>query len=285
MPDQPDQPDQPHAAGRSEPPDAPDATQEQVRRLLREVRHDGPVPLEVVERLEHALAVEAEAAAAGRPGSSPVVPLAHRRRRRAVGLLVAAVAIVVIGVGVGQVLRPAVDDAASSAGAIDGRVDAGQASRSGAPDRGTDTDDGADSDGGGVSDVPAPSAEPGEPGEPGARQDGPGVLPEAVAPDVGTERALLLLGDPPAVSSLRFARDVRTVRRDVAALPASPAAPATPDFACEDAAWGPGRTVATLLDGTPAVLVLRPVVGETQVVDLLQCGSGDLLRSVTLPAR
>ena len=37
-------------------------------------------------------------------------------------------------------------------------------------------------------------------------------------------------------------------------------------------------------DGSPAVLVYRPVRGDTQVVDLFLCGRRDATRSITLPA-
>ncbi len=294
MPDEPDQPDQPHDAGRPEATDLPGNVESQVRRLLREARHDEPMPVEALERLEHALAVEAEAAAAGRPASAPVLPLAHRRRRRAVALLVAAVAIVVIGVSVGQVLRPAVDGTATSASDIDGRVEAAQASRSGAPDRGTASgDDPADPPAAGAADGSSGSAGSASgssveaEGSPAPTAGAPGgAAPQAVAPgaDAGP-RPLLLAGNPPAVRSTRFAADVRAVRRGVARVPRPARGAPTGGFACESADWGPGRAVATLLDGTPSVLVVRPVAGETQVVDLLQCGSGDVLRSVTLPAR
>lgn len=49
-------------------------------------------------------------------------------------------------------------------------------------------------------------------------------------------------------------------------------------------AAGPGRRVVVASDGGPALLVLRPVVGDRQPVDLLACDTGRLLRSATLPA-
>ena len=52
---------------------------------------------------------------------------------------------------------------------------------------------------------------------------------------------------------------------------------------CTPPDMGPGTPVAVLYDGSPAVLVLRPVEGATQVAALLQCGTGEALRSVTLP--
>jgi hypothetical protein len=52
---------------------------------------------------------------------------------------------------------------------------------------------------------------------------------------------------------------------------------------CTPPQLGAGTAVAVLYDGEPAVLVLRPVEGSTQVAALLQCGTGEVLRSVTLP--
>ncbi len=38
-----------------------------------------------------------------------------------------------------------------------------------------------------------------------------------------------------------------------------------------------------LYDGSEAVLAYRPPTDDAQVVDLLQCGTGDVLRTTTLP--
>jgi hypothetical protein len=56
-------------------------------------------------------------------------------------------------------------------------------------------------------------------------------------------------------------------------------------FVCDPApSWGPGDLVAVRYSGVPAVLAFRPPAGDTQVVDLLECGTAAILRSVTLPA-
>lgn len=55
-------------------------------------------------------------------------------------------------------------------------------------------------------------------------------------------------------------------------------------FTCSPEAWGSGTFVPVTYGGEPAVLVLRRVTGDTQVVDLFECGSSDPLRSITLPA-
>lgn len=49
-------------------------------------------------------------------------------------------------------------------------------------------------------------------------------------------------------------------------------------------AAGPGRRAVVASDGGAALLVLRPVVGGRQPVELLACDTGRLLRSATLPA-
>ena len=92
------------------------AEEERVRRLLADARPAGPMPPEVVARLEGVLAELAVSqpvptgAAAGAPdagpATAPVVDLARRRRRRRVGsVLVAAAAVTVIGVGLPTALR------------------------------------------------------------------------------------------------------------------------------------------------------------------------------------
>ena len=53
---------------------------------------------------------------------------------------------------------------------------------------------------------------------------------------------------------------------------------------CSADSWGRGRFVPVRYGETPAVLVFRRPVGDTQVVDLFLCGSEEPERSVTLPA-
>ena len=54
-------------------------------------------------------------------------------------------------------------------------------------------------------------------------------------------------------------------------------------FVCETADWGQGKLLAALYDAVPTVLAYRPVAGATQTVDLLRCGTGEVLRSTVLP--
>ncbi|MGZ4450983.1 MAG: hypothetical protein ACXVW4_14415, partial [Nocardioides sp.] len=67
------------------------AHEQEVRRLLAEARHDGPIPEDVAARLDDVLRDLARGDAAP---LAPVVPLSSHRRRRAAGLLVAAAAVV-----------------------------------------------------------------------------------------------------------------------------------------------------------------------------------------------
>ncbi len=55
------------------------------------------------------------------------------------------------------------------------------------------------------------------------------------------------------------------------------------DFSCGPADYGVGKLMAVRYNGMPAVLAYRPPKGDTQVVELLQCGSADLMRSTTVP--
>ena len=92
-----------------------DAQDEQVRRLLADARHTGPIPADVADRLDGVLAD----LRADRPVRPAVTDLAAaRRRRRARAMLVAAAAVIVVGLGVNQ-LRGSTsgsDDQATSGG-------------------------------------------------------------------------------------------------------------------------------------------------------------------------
>ena len=54
---------------------------------------------------------------------------------------------------------------------------------------------------------------------------------------------------------------------------------------CTPGDWGSGTFVPVRYDGHRGVLVFRRANGDTQVADLFSCGSSDVLRSITLPAR
>jgi len=94
----------------------PTRTEEQVRRLLADARHEEPMPAEVAERLDRVLAdLQGDA----RRTSAPVDLAARRRRRIARNVLVAAAAVVVVGVGISRVDlgSPGDDDSGGSTAA------------------------------------------------------------------------------------------------------------------------------------------------------------------------
>jgi hypothetical protein len=229
--------------------DERDLTPEQearVARLLADARHDEPMPDDVAARLDRVLAGMAGERIAG-PSSTPapVVDLAARRRRRTMSLLAAAAAVVVAGVGFGQLVGPQGGD---------------------------------DSDSGGTSqanDAPGPAS-------------GDAAAPER-AESLGPAE-LEALGEPARITEKSFAVQVRKLQdrpgvrsyaSDDAMMDGSQLTGV--DFPCGPAEYGAGKLVAVRYNGHPAVLAYRPPSGETQVVDLLQCGSGEAIRSTTLP--
>jgi hypothetical protein len=238
--------------------DERDLTPEQearVARLLADARVEEPMPAEVAERLDRVLA-----GLAGEPVSppperpAPVVDLAARRRRRVRTLLVAAAAVVVAGVGVGRLVGTQDDmDGAGGQGAAETSTrleDAPESAREGGPSQ-----EFGDSDG-------------------------------AMSPD-----ELKSLGEPARITTSSFASAVRKlqsrpgVRSNAASGLMDGSDLAAPDmgFRCAPTAFGAGKLIAVRYNGSPAVLVYRPPAGGTQVVDLMQCRSGDILRSTTIP--
>jgi hypothetical protein len=246
-------------------PEATPAQQEAVRRLLAEARHDGPVPPDVAARLDATLAgLAAEGPQAvdppAPPPGAPVVDLAARRRRRAVGLLGAAAAVVVLGVAAGQLVGTTTGggDDSSSAG--------GSAAFDEQPTVSSDAEgaSGAESD-------PQDEAAPSSPA--------PAPNPAEAPPD-----------SVYALNGRTFVREVRRIRDTATPTPSRADAflsgadlTTSSMFVCPGADWGEGDLVAVRYAGRPAVLAFRPPVGDTQTVDLLQCGSGEVLRSTTLP--
>lgn len=258
-------------------------------RLLRDARHDGPVPPDVAARTEETLAslgVGTTDRTPDRTAAGPGVPEGpdhHRRRRAATALLVAAVSVVVVGIGIGQVVRPAADQASEGAAA----GSAGSTARDTPPDRAGN----ADQESSGEEDAGQDAAAPDALSERSTVREG---AARVFRGDVAADR-LALVDDPPGVRETRFARDVRRVRAlqqderrtrassatsDRAELAARTPAPG---FSCPRTDVGAGRPVAVRYEGAPAVLVLRPATRATQVADLVECGSGDVIRSVTLP--
>jgi len=174
-------------------------------------------------------------------------------------------------VGVGEVRNGArsESDSATASSAQDDGSDAGGAAESA---RGGDTSaqQGSDQDLLGGSSPPAPDE------------------PIAPYPESESRHSGRLL-PPVRLSESRFAkqavrfRDRRGVESLARSVMPGEALSRSESFVCGAAAWGPGTLVAALYDGVPTVLAYRPLSGETQTVDLLRCGTGELLRSTVLP--
>jgi hypothetical protein len=226
--------------------------QAQVRRLLAQARHDEPVPADVAARLDRVLdqlADEGPRAIDPPPPSAAVVDLGARRRRRAVALLVAAAVVGVGGVGIGRLVS------STQGGADNESADSGYA------------ESGGDESGASAEDAPTALRDPQDAAPPGAAPEPlPRLTREGFA---GTVRMLRSAPGVPAPES-------QPLRSEMLSY--------SVDFVCPPLEAGPGRALAVLYEGSPAVLVYRPVRGETQTVDLLQCGSGDVLRSTVLTA-
>ncbi len=231
-------------------PDPSAHDERQVRRLLAEARHDAPLPAAVAARLDGVLVdLAGERDAPDAPPATPVPPVvdlaARRRRRQGGALLVAAAAVVAIGVGVGTVVDRGADDQGSAAG--------GGSSES--FDRADDSQAGADSD----------------------------AAPSQPVPSLQESDGLARMR-PVAVSSDTFAADAERYRGLSLRDEQSPGAEENdPGFACDVVGFGAGVLVPVLYDGTEAVLAYRPPTDDAQVVDLLQCGTADILRTTTLP--
>ncbi|MGZ6753140.1 MAG: hypothetical protein ACXVEJ_06700 [Nocardioides sp.] len=237
------------------------AHEQEVRRLLAEARHDGPIPEDVAARLDDVLRDLARGDAAP---LAPVVPLSSHRRRRAAGLLVAAAAVVALGVGLGQVIHAGGGSATSAGSAADSR---GQTESSVA---------------GGAEGLAA-SAAPSAP----ARRSFAAVRPVHVGADHfardvrAAQHALLMRSSYLSATSPSNSESAHMDSAQAGTLDRLGGARAYER--CVRPAWGPGRLVPARYAGAPAVLVFRPTTGDTRVVDLFACGGETPLRSVTLP--
>ena len=256
------------------------AEEARLRRLLARARHDERLPDGVAARLDDVLA-RLEAGELDDEPLAQVHELAARRRRRAASVLVAAAAVVVLGVGLGQVV-----DGLGAAGSDD-MTAADNASTAESADRTQGRTDAEDAPAG---ELPLGELDTAEGG--------------AMAYDGTAARRgglLVVEGRLTEVPEAGFTRTAARIQRRVALAPAT--ASSTPQDGtassleraaprvrrawegCSPVEWGEGVAVAVLYEGDPAVLVFRSPDGESQVVDLLQCGTGETLRSVTLPAR
>ena len=238
----------------------------EIRRLLGEARVTEPSPAEVTARLDRVLVGFGEERDGAAPVAAGHVVALASRRRRASYLLVAAAAVVAVGIGLGQVV---------------GNEDGSDADTQGATDTGIAADREAPTEADGLT-----GAEPDpQPSSAGAEHDS-----GATSPPLGETRA-------GRVRKASFTADANQLRRSLPEtsvdgefvqlaadqLPTGYVLEPRP-FDCAPASWGHGVLVPVYFDGTPAVLAYRPVTGESQVVDLLQCGTGEKLRSTTLQA-
>ena len=253
------------------------AEEARLRRLLARARHDERLPDDVATRLDDVLA-RLEAGELDEAPVAAVHELAARRRRRVASVLIAAAAVVVLGVGLGQVV-----DGLGTAGSDDTTA-ADSASTAESADRSQGRAD-EDAAGGLVL------------GELSEAEDGVAAYDGSAATILGD--LLVVDGRLVQVPQEGFPRAAARIQRRIGA----PAAASSPQDGrsysierssprvrrawegCAPAEWGEGVAVAVLYEADPAVLVIRPADGESQVVDLLQCGTGETLRSVTLPAR
>lgn len=252
------------------------AQEARLRRLLARSRHDERLPDDVGARLDDVLSRLEAGDPVLESWTGQVHELAARRRRRKVtSLLVAAAAVVVAGVGLGQVVDGAdlmagegesSVAADSSEGRSDGDAAGGQA----------ELDDAAEAE--------EFSALSGGAGSAGSSS--PGVLDDP----------LVVGGRLADVPEERFTRAALRLQRRVSPVamtgqaqePPVPLSTASRGVqraweACAPTYWGDGTAVAVRYAGGPAVLVFRMPAGDTQVVELLQCGTGAQLRSATLP--
>ncbi len=228
-----------------------------VRELLSGARETGPMPATVVARLDEALAGlaagraidEAQLTEATGYGAT-VHPITRSRRHRVVAVLGAAAAVAVVGLGIGAVIdqAPSGDDDSTAA---DSGVDRGAVDEKAAP------------------------TEAGRDDSLNATEDGP--TNERITADRAYRvRSRHLSAD--------LARIQRTVVEDRAAVDYRRGLTQAPEaFACSSAHWGRAILVGVTYDGDPAYVAFREPMGDSQVVEVLQCGTGDLLRSTTLP--
>lgn len=249
----------------------PELTPEQearLRRLLVDARHGDPIPVDVAARLDRVLEqLAAEGPDEIEPRGASVDDLTARRRRRVTTVLVAAAAVVVLAVGVGRVVRAtdsgdSAESASVPAAASDDAAENGQTAKNG--------------DGAGSAGPPGPQSfsssgtavGPNDSGEP-AQTTPPVRLTQARF----AEQVVRYRG---RVSYYALADGVR-VGVDQLGAPGS--------FLCAAADWGPGALLAASYDGVPTVLAYRAPAGTTQTVELLRCGTAEVLRSTVLATR
>ncbi|WP_372736067.1 hypothetical protein [Nocardioides sp.] len=257
------------------------AEQEAVRRLLSQARHEGPVPPEVAARLDSTLTQLSDGTLA-RPSRMAAaltdLNAVRRRRRNASRILLAAAAVVVGGVVLGQSvdgLGGGADSAATST--------ADEADMAEAPRDGILKEDSAYGSSGEA------NLDSGDAAASTTTDMGGATAPSPV--DLDAARLLAEVRLPARLTSANFASDVKglflqaTDEREQAArqhLDLTKQYSDASEYDCDRGAFGRGALLPVYYDGAPAVLALRPPKGTSQRVDLLECGSGLPVDTVTL---
>lgn len=272
-----------------------DDQHDDIRHLLADARHDEPIPADVAARLDDVLAQLAADPAEPEQRAEPervatAIDLESRRRRNRVrGLFLAAAAVVAVGVGVSQL-------------DVGGRSDSDMLSTAESAD-----DSAGDSNGGSAAgSADEPAAAPGRESnglERAARDLDPSMLrvDDDDFADVALNRMVTLSAALAGITVQEFLEDPESYDLDTEDFAdssgenASPTAPGTvPDEqsesrsswdadACGAGPYGQGRLLLVRYRRHPAVLAVRPAVGDSTVVDLLRCGTGEVLRSATVP--
>jgi hypothetical protein len=232
------------------PADGLTPEQEEVRRLLADARHTGPMPDDVADRLDRVLAglaTDSDDDRVAAPAAA-VVSLASRRRRRATSALVAAAAVVAVGIGLGQVIGDGVGGG--------GSADSSAASSS--------QDEGASLD------RPAAkrrSHRAGDSTKVFSVADPQPIRPRHFSADVRRVQEVLV-----------------TRGADNLSAQGSPVPEAAASDVCVPTRGATGTVVPVRYGRQRGVLVFRAAQGESRVVELFACGNPAALRSVTLPA-
>lgn len=238
------------------------------------------------------------------PGAAPAVALRSRRRRRvARTLLAAAAAVVVVGIGLQWSDQPVDEVMGALSDSDPDRGDAGGSAESGA-DSGADS--AADSTAG-----PQDTEDPESSADSGAselQRDGSAARDSDLGSDPGSDAATspteqlgrtglladaerrVVDGPVAVVRGARLRADLIRLQRR--ALPRTATVDygrtvltAPKGFTCTRVRPGRGILVAVRYQRSPAVVAFREPAGATQVAEVLQCGTGDVLRSASLPAR
>ncbi|WP_183094081.1 hypothetical protein [Nocardioides stalactiti] len=238
----------------------PPEDEARLRALLSDARETAPMPAAVAARLDDTLlALAAERGVTAEPvPADNVVPLERTRRHRVAAVLGAAAAVAVLGLGVGTFFDSTSQGESDSAGASNNSLERG--------------DDGSAAEFDVADDAPTEAAE--------SPHDEDGIVVSESIADFQV-RSRHLVGD---LLRLRVALD--GLRDGTTELRYGSAEAVVPDaFTCSPADFGRGLLVGVTYDSTPALVAFRDPMGSSQVVEVLQCGTGDVLRSTTLPTR